>query len=430
MRISGSSFTYERHSLRHPVGFKGRLTRELWQSVVSLRAADGSGSYGTGVQSVLWSDAEVFAAHDETLVNAMMLLATGHAAGLAVGLEWDDPLALLDRLLAPVHEHARRIACRSSLRPTFTLNALVPLDVAAWILFARSRGGRDFDGLVPKRFRPLLGHRHRELAQIPLISYAIPLDEVEGLLRQGHGILKIKIGNDPGGDGDRARMLDWDRRRLEEIHRLAERFETPYTDSGRVLYYLDANGRYDSLERVQELLGHARAIGALGRIALFEEPFPEEAHLQVGDLGVRIVADESAHGPADVAERIRLGYGAIALKPVAKTPSMSLLMLAEAASRGVPCFCADLTVDPLLREWNKNFAARIAPVPGMRVGMVESNGAQNYATWQALVARHPHARAAWLEPAGGAFRLDQDFYATGGGVLASATTYPGPGLPW
>lgn len=430
MRITEATFTYERHALRHPIGFKGRMARELWQSLVSLTAADGTRSYGSGIQSVLWSDAEVFAAHDETLVNAMMLLTTGHAAGLAVGLDWEDPLALLDQILDPAHAHARKVACRAELRPTFTLNSLVPLDVAAWILYARNKGLTDFDALVPERFRQRLVHRHRELALIPLISYAVPLSEVEKLLRQGHCILKIKIGNDPDRDGDRAKMLAWDQQRLSEIHRLASRFATPWTDSGRILYYLDANGRYDSLERVEALLAHAHAIGALDRIALFEEPFPEDLRQPVGGLGVRIVADESAHSAADVVERIGLGYGAIALKPVAKTPSMSLRMLDAAAARGVPCFCADLTVDPLLREWNKNVAARIAPIPGMRIGMVESNGAQNYGGWEAMIARHPCAGASWLEPRDGIFHLDDDFFAAGGGILASAPTYLGPGCPW
>jgi len=58
-------------------------------------------------------------------------------------------------------------------------------------------------------------------------------------------------------------------------------------------------------------------------------------------------------------ERIALGYGAIALKPIAKTLSMSLKIAALAHERNVPCFCADLTVNPTLLEWNKTLAARM-----------------------------------------------------------------------
>lgn len=430
MRIASSKFTHERHALRHPIGFKGRKLSELWQSLVCLTASDGTRSYGSGIQSVLWSDAEVFAAHDETMVNAMMLLTTGYAASVAESKDWVDPLTLLDQILALVHEQARRVTGRPALRPTFTLNSLVPLDVAAWLLFARAHRLTSFDALIPERFRARLKRRHQELAVIPLIAYSIPPAEIAGLLQQRHCMLKIKIGNDPEGDGDPAKMLAWDQQRLEQIHRMAEGYETPWTDSGRILYYLDANGRYDSLERVQRLLEHARRIGAFERIALFEEPFAEEVHLPVGDLGVRIVADESAHDTVDVLERIALGYGAIALKPVAKTLSMSLRMLDQAAAHGVPCFCADLTVDPLLREWNKNVAARIDPIPGMRIGMVESNGAQNYAAWGDLVSRHPCAGAPWLEPHTGIFRLDESYFTQSGGIFLSTPTYSGPGLPW
>ncbi len=55
------------------------------------------------------------------------------------------------------------------------------------------------------------------------------------------------------------------------------------------------------------------------QIAIIEEPFPEDADINVGDLGVRIAADESAHTAEDVIKRIQMGYKAIALKSAAKT---------------------------------------------------------------------------------------------------------------
>ncbi|MCK6490872.1 MAG: L-alanine-DL-glutamate epimerase [Planctomycetes bacterium] len=429
LRIAAVHVGHERLALRQPVGFKGGSLRELWQSAVSLRGA-GAAAYGTGIQSVLWSDAAVAARHGEAGGNRLMLETTAHAAELAVGAAWREPPALLAALLAPAHDYACQASGMPALRRTFTLNALVPLDVAAWALHARARGLARFDDLLPARVRPWLGCRHRELALVPLVAYGTPLAEVAALLRAGHGMLKIKLGSDPAGDGDRAAMLAWDCRRLEDIHRLADRHESAWTVSGRVLYYLDANGRYDSPERVEALLAHARRIGALERIALFEEPFPEESRQRVDDFGVRVAADESAHGPAEVVERIALGYGAIALKPVAKTPSLSLAMLAAAGERGVPCFCADLTVDPLLRTWNQNVAARLPALPGMRTGLVESNGWQNLAGWDGLVARHPCAGAPWLEPRAGAFRLDDGYFAGDGGLLAAAPAWPGPGQPW
>jgi len=43
-----------------------------------------------------------------------------------------------------------------------------------------------------------------------------------------------------------------------------------------------------------------------------------------------------------------MGYGAITLKPIAKTMSMSLKIAQLAYERSIPCFCADLTVNPIL----------------------------------------------------------------------------------
>ena len=65
------------------------------------------------------------------------------------------------------------------------------------------------------------------------------------------------------------------------------------------------------------------------------------------DLGVRIAADESAHTDEDAIKRIEMGYQAIALKAIAKTLSMTMKIAQAAFERNVPCFCADLTVNPM-----------------------------------------------------------------------------------
>ncbi|MBR4058400.1 MAG: hypothetical protein IKK03_01000 [Lachnospiraceae bacterium] len=122
-----------------------------------------------------------------------------------------------------------------------------------------------------------------------------------------------------------------------------------------MMYYLDANGRYDTRGRLVEFLDYAKEIGAFERIMILEEPFAEENKINVSGLGVRVAADESADAPENVEERIALGYGAIALKPVAKTMSVSLQMLKVAEENNIPCFCADLTVNPVTREFNKYF---------------------------------------------------------------------------
>jgi len=118
-----------------------------------------------------------------------------------------------------------------------------------------------------------------------------------------------------------------------------------------------------------------------------------------------------------------LGYRAIALKPIAKTLSMTLKIAQAAWERRVPCFCADLTVNPVLVDWNKNLAARLAPLPGMKIGLLEANGPQNYRDWEKLLAYHPHAGASWLKPQNGCFNLDSEFFLQSGGVFETGRHY-------
>ena len=181
-------------------------------------------------------------------------------------------------------------------------------------------------------------------------------------------------------------MAAWDCARLEQIHAVAKDYRTPCTKDGRVLYYLDANGRYDNKERLRLLLDHADRIGALDRIALLEEPFAPGDETDVSDLPVTVNADESAHSVEDVRRRLALGYRAVALKPIAKTLSVSFRMAAAVYEAGAQCMCAALTVNPFFAQWNKQFAARVAPLAKMNVGCLEVNGNQNYITWDAQKA--------------------------------------------
>ena len=91
--------------------------------------------------------------------------------------------------------------------------------------------------------------------------------------------------------------------------------------------------------------------------------------------------------------------------------------------RNIPCFCADLTVTPIMLEWNKNFASRLAPLPGLRTGVVESNGDQNYVRWEELCSYHPLKGAGYINPVGGAFRLGDEFYRDSGGIFLDSEYY-------
>lgn len=423
MRITGVNANFVREPLAAPMGFKGAYLSELWQTAASLSTETARG-VGVGVQSVLWSDASVFASVSQAGGNAWMFSMTEYALRLAQGQEFSDPFHLLDTLLPQVYEYGKKITGNPDLRRTFALNSLVPVDHAAWQLYAHEKDTTDLSRLLPEDLQNALAGRQEKLCSIPLITYGMTPEEARILAQKGHFLLKIKIGADPDKDGSQEKMLAWDMARLTQLHNALRDLTTPYTDSGRVLYYLDANGRYDSKERLLRLLDHAATIGALDRIAILEEPFPESLLVDVSDLPVRIAADESAHSDADAVQRIELGYSAMALKPIAKTMSMTLRVLREASKRQVPCFCADLTVNPWMVDINKSIAARITPLPGIKTGVLESNGPQNYADWETMKTHHPlYARGKALDPQNGLFRLDEDFYRLTGGMFCEAPYY-------
>ena len=421
--IKNISANFEREPLIRPFGFKGGYMREIWQTVAGLESTNGLRAVGLNSQSILWSDADVFAAHTESAGNSLMFAMTEFALQRAKGKSFNTPLDLLDQLLPDVWEYGKKITGKPDLRLTFALNALVGVDAAAWILYARENGFKSFDEMIPERFRPVLSYRHHQVAAIPLMAYAIPMEEIVRHVNEGYFFMKVKIGSDPDHDGDREKMLQWDMQRISAIHEAIGNRTTPYTENGKIPYYFDANGRYDSKERLQRFLDHCKKIGAFDQIAVVEEPFPENYKAYVGDLGVRVAADESAHCDDDVKERIELGYGAIALKPIAKTLSMTLKIAEVAHKAKVPMFCADLTVGPIQVDWNKSFAARIAPLPGIKVGVVETNGHQNYKRWETLCGYHPRAHAPWTKVTNGCFTLGDDFFSESAGILQDSEHY-------
>lgn len=423
LRITRTACNFMREPFIQPFGFKGGYVDEIWQVVVRLESENGVLATGLGVQSILWSGPEVFARFSPTAGNNLMYLMTEYALELARGMPFENPVQLLEQLLPSVYEYGRRLTGVDTLGLTFALNALVPLDNAAWILYARENGITSFDEMIPSEYRTALSARHPMLAAVPLITYGVSAQAVSEMVGQGSFFFKIKIGSDPERDGDLEKMVEWDKRRLGELHALLKDRRTPYTDSGEIPYYLDANGRYDSKQRLNKLLDYADSIGALKRILLLEEPFSLHAGIDVHDLPVRIAADESAHSDRDLEELAALGYRAVALKPIAKTLSMSLKILKAAARWGMPCFCADLTVSPVMVDWNKNFAARLPALPGMKIGVLESNGSQNYRNWEALVKAHPCYPADWIEANNGLFATGERFFAESGGIFRDCPFY-------
>lgn len=422
MRITATKLNFEREPFKAPFGFKGKYLHSLWQVVVGLESEKGNTGLGLGVQSVLWSDAELFSRYSAEGGNAVMFLLTEFALKHCTDIEWETPVELLDYLYPLLIGYGKKLTS-DSMRDTFALNALVPVDLAAWQLYAIENSITSFDDMIGDRFNSSLNTRHGQLACIPLVNYSLSDKDIMDLVKNGYFFFKIKVGNDPDKDGSVEKMLDWDKKRINQIHGLLKDIEIPWTRDGRIPYYLDANGRYKDKYILKEFLDYADSIGALERIILFEEPFPEEYKEDISDLSVRIAADESAHTVKDVVERIGLGYKAVALKPIAKTLSMSLKIAKECKEKNIPCFCADLTVPPVMVEWNKCVAARLDPLPGMKIGVLETNGHQNYENWDLITRYHPYPDSLWATSKDGLFRLDDDFYQKSGGIFKKVPHY-------
>jgi hypothetical protein len=180
-------------------------------------------------------------------------------------------------------------------------------------------------------------------------------------------------------------------------------------------HYFDANGRYESKEMFMRFLDYAEKIDAFDQIAMIEEPLPEHEAFDVTDIPVRLAADESVHTVTDTIQRIEMGYRAIALKPIAKTLSMTMKIAKAATERNIPCFCADLTVNPILVEWNKNIAARLKSFPGIgNIGLLESNGHQNYVNWEIMKNDYPSKNKPWIEARNGFYHTNNEYLNSGG----------------
>jgi L-alanine-DL-glutamate epimerase-like enolase superfamily enzyme len=286
-------------------------------------------------------------------------------------------------------------------------------------LYAHENKIGSFDEMIPASYRPALSFRHTRVASIPSFSVGTDIKKIKAAADEGYFIMKLKIGS----AGTQQEMLEKDMAFLSAVHAAIGHYKTPYTKDGRIPYYLDPNGRYEEKDSLLRLLDHAKKIKAFDQIALIEEPFAEANDVYVGDIGVTIAADESAHTVEDADRRIQQGYKAIVLKAIAKTLSMTLKIAQLAYERQIPCFCADLTVNPILVDWNKSVAARLRPLPNMEIGLLETNGHQYYKNWNKMMTYHPKAGARWTQTNKGVYFTDESFYQNSGGIFLPSTHY-------
>jgi L-alanine-DL-glutamate epimerase-like enolase superfamily enzyme len=416
-RVASYNSTFEREKLAKAFGFKGSATHNLWQIATRLNSAEGETAIGLGVQNPLWCDARMAGKSSESGGNAIMYSMTERALQMIKGEQFASPMVMLDEILEELLDYGKKITGQADLRKTFALNPLVPIDNAAWLLYAKINGLTNFDELIPAQYKGGLSAKHKHVISIPALTYGTPIEDIKQLADTGFFIMKIKLG----APGDQRIMLEKDKAFLKAIHDAIGHYETEHSPNGKIPYYFDANGRYDRHDTLMEFLDYAEKIGALDQIAVLEEPFGERNQddvRQIAARGPRVAADESAHTVEETLARIEQGYTAIAVKSIAKTMSMTMKIAQAAYENNVPCFCADLTVNPILVEWNKVVAARLPAFPGWNMGMQETNGWQNYKDWPGLIKQyHPMGDADWVMSKNGLYDTGEAFFKHSGGIF-------------
>ncbi|MCF6296861.1 MAG: hypothetical protein L3J08_02600 [Flavobacteriaceae bacterium] len=419
LSIDRAEVTFEREPLIHSYGFKGGYITRLWQVVTQLQDTSGNSTIGLGIQSPLWSDFKVASQWGESGSSSLMYNLTNRAIQLVRGQSFESPIHMIDDILDEIHNYGIKITNNPNLRKTFALNALVSVDSAAWLLYAKQNKITSFDNLIPNKYKPGLSYKNKRVVSVPSISYSTSEPEITKLGEAGNYVIKIKIGY----PGSQQEMLRKDMERINLIHKKLSAIQSKNSPTGKILYYLDANGRYQSKDTLLRYLDHCKKIGAFEQLLIVEEPFAEDLKIDVSDIDVKLAADESAHTDKDALERIEMGYSAIALKPIAKTLSMTMKIVKEAYKHNIPCLCADLTVNPVMVDWNKSVAARLTPLPGLKDGLLETNGAQNYKNWETMIGYHPKGKASWNKPVNGIFNLKEEFYSESAGIFLPLDYY-------
>ncbi len=411
-KIESYSLDVRREELVRPFGFKGGYFTEKWIVETKLTDEEGATATGIGGLAVLWSAPDLFFSRSEVGGNLIMAVVAEEAARMVRGRTTLNPVRLLETIVDPLVRYAREITDIKKLSETFVLNALVSLDTALWCLEAAT-SGKGFDDMVTGHYPRVLSERQSKLTRMPLVGFSTTEEEVRNLLDAGNVVLKIKLGQ----PGDQADMLEKDLTRLKTLAELSGEYRTPYSESGHIMLYLDANGRYTERETVQRLADGIERMGITSRILLLEEPYPPDSTESVVQLPFRVAADESVHSVRDVRKRIEQGYRAFALKPAGKTLSMTLEMASEAVKEDCLLYVADSACTPRMVEWNKNVAARLPSFPELKLGAFESNGFQIYRSWESMMLGHPATGSVWVEPRDEIFTLDGEYYARSGAVF-------------
>ena len=136
---------------------------EEWIVSALVKSTSGKHGIGLGTQNCLWADAKVFASNSEAGGNAIMFSMTQYALKLLVGKTFTSPVELNDWLWPQVWEYGKKVSANPDLRATYALNALVAVDNAVWVLFARENGLTSFDEMNPECLSPGARRASREV---------------------------------------------------------------------------------------------------------------------------------------------------------------------------------------------------------------------------------------------------------------------------
>ena len=440
---AGSAYAREPGQL----GFAGGLMTAFFQKAVALQDSKGNIAGAFGTQNPLWCDKPSYKSlqdkhgneKGEALANLFMSQTTDFALNLLQGKEFLSPDEALDAILPQVHLYHRHLTQNEKLPLTSTLNALVPVNIANYVLHAKANGIDNFNGIIPVDSQRWFTQTIDRVAIIPLVSYKIDQAGIEALIKDGYKIFKTKMGaynpaHEMDSDKDMQAMFETDTQKALLVYNLIKGLETDLTVDGRVPMYLDFNGRLGKGDKAVALLQHyvdfAKTNKFFDRVIVFEEPFSDmmgiSADVYTKLRGITIVADECAHSAEDVEKLLALGVRGFALKPAAKTYTETIRMVDaiekynETAKTDDKAFyfCADLTVVPWLVDANLQFTARSSPWPGLAPGvrMLETNWKQHYDDCYGIMQRYTPSLMVMQEK-DGVFKVNKQWYKGGGSLF-------------
>jgi len=123
------------------------------------------------------------------------------------------------------------------------------------------------------------------------MAYAVRSTRSRAPVDQGYFFMKIKIGQ----PGTQAEMLEKDMARLSAIHAAIGDARTPYSSTGKLPYYFDANGRYESKDAPAAAARSREEDRRLRPDCAHRGAVSEELEIDIRDIPARVAADESAH---------------------------------------------------------------------------------------------------------------------------------------